>query len=96
MTKCIQDMSWTYDPRCRPWYLTARANFNSVDMTIFESLGGGSMFVSLVNVIKDYENPEQIIGVSAMDLDLTPMTDKLKPLTSISNIEELYLVNRAK
>lgn len=54
------------------------------------------MYVSLVNVIKNYTDPSQIIGVSAVDLDINPLTEQLYPLTSVSNIEELYLVNRGK
>ena len=45
------------------------------------------MYVSLVNAIKNYTDPSKLIGVSAIDLDINPMTEKLYPLTSISNLE---------
>ena len=31
----LEDLSWTYDPRCRPWYITARENIDTVELTTF-------------------------------------------------------------
>ena len=56
-------------------------------------MSGDRTFVSLVNVIKDYDNPTEAVGVSAMDLDLAPISANLQPLTYVTNLEDIFLVN---
>ena len=65
-------------------------------MLTYPSLDGSTIYVSLTNVIKDFNDNTQMIGVTAMDLDLTIITDLLKSLNTVTNLEGVFLINRGK
>ena len=49
--------------------------------------------MSLSNVIKDYYDSTQMIGVTGVDLDMVLITDLVSSLNKVTNLEGLYLVN---
>ena len=82
-----------FDPRCRPWYLNAKADPNFVKITTFSSLDGGQVFVSISKAIMNADDSSEILGVTAIDLDMAQMQKALETFTSIQEVEELYLVS---
>ena len=87
-----EQLSYVYDPRCRPWYLASLEEKYNVIMTTYLSLDGLRTYVSLSKSILD-ENKDDITGVSAIDLDFEPIKDYLVPLADVNNLEGLYLVS---
>ena len=89
----LEELSFVFDPRCRPWYLNAKADPNFVKITTFSSLDGGQVFVSISKAIMNADDSSEILGVTAIDLDMAQMQKALETFTSIQEVEELYLVS---
>ena len=66
----LEELSFVYDPRCRPWYLNAKANPKVVKITTYSSLDGGQVFVSISKAIMNADDKSEILGVTAIDLNM--------------------------
>ena len=66
----------SYDPRQRPWYLTAMAKKGRAFTTVYPSASTGQLLITLAQPVVD--NTGQAIGVVGADLFLKALTARLQ------------------
>jgi signal transduction histidine kinase/DNA-binding response OmpR family regulator len=65
-----------YDPRQRPWYLSALKQQARVFTTVYPSASSGQLLITLAQPVLDAKN--QVIGVMGADLFLQALTGRLQ------------------
>ena len=89
----IEELSYIYDPRCRPWYLAAKSTPDVVLISNYMSLDGTRTFCSLSKALLDDSDPTKVIGVSSLDLNLGSIAQVIMDLVGYNDVINMLLVN---